>query len=400
MTPLEQRLADELRDEAANVREKPGLAGNVIRAARRRRQRQVAVSAGIMAAAAVAVGVIVSGGTRPSAGPPADHPTPAPTNSRSGPALPDPLRSLPPDGPVLVDWALGNVLHRGSGQITLPDGWRVTRLTSAGDGRVVEAMTRGGRVVALVSPDGTVTELSKDAPSGVAVDPTGTLVAWGSAHDVASSERVTVVRLRTRKVVRTVDTDQPTMVQAWVPGQGPIFSRAADPHDASTSVGGAPVVLDLATGRLRPAWAGGAGQGEPRFMAYSSATRTMAVSMDGCLAYAGPAAPSRGGSECLLTASPAAFADSPLDGERLAVTTGDRLLVLLDGTIEDENPVPAGTVPVQQVWEHGASRLVVVADGGTGGAAPATHVLRCVGSGLCARAYDSAPGETVVLLQP
>jgi hypothetical protein len=386
MIPLEDRLVDELQAQAGTVPDVPGLSGRVIEAAHRHRRRQVAGGVLVGVVLALVGGLAVTRGstsTHPLLEPPA-HSTTSPTSTDP----PDALRRLPEGLPPGVAWAVGRVVHLdGGNDVRLPQGMAVRDLQQSALGLVVVAdRAEGDRVVLLVTPAGDVTVLDEGAPTALAIDPTGTYAAWGSAHDAAAQERLTVMDLRTRSVVQSVDVAQPAGVHAWVPGTGPIFSYLVDP-------GGAPVLLDVTTGELRPTWQGSGEGGEPTFLAYSAATRTLALrSSRGCLLTLqdGRTTP-RGAAGCVLASTPAAY--SP-EGERLAAVSMTGELVVVHGSeVEDANRLGSGLGVRQQVWEGGARRLVTVEDVFTGTA----HVLRCVGSGMCERAYDAAPGELVVV---
>jgi hypothetical protein len=271
--------------------------------------------------------------------------------------------------------------------VELPASWSVLSLVRAGDGYVVLATAADSRFVAQLADDGRVIDvLDRKDPAGLAVDPTGRYVAWGSEQrDAPGNERLTRYDVQKHRFARH-PVVQPVVVQGWA-NEGVIASYLVDP-------GGSPFVWNPSTDTVTAVW-GGPGTG-PIFVAYSSKRHLWVLfdGLSGCTVVVdrlGATAPT---SSCTKSLGwPVAFIE---EDEFLAVTS-DGIIRIVDRDLKhtgDSHPIPAGTTPSEIVWEGGARRLVVVDDLTDG----SVHVLRCVGSGSCERALDGRPGENISLV--
>jgi hypothetical protein len=384
---LESQLADELRQEAERVGDLPGLAERVVARAHVVRRRRGLAAAAVSGVAVVVLFLAFVGGGMPhtSTIPPA-HKTPKPSPAAA--ILSEGLRQLPQGGPPDVDYVVGTSAHLDGATITLPSEWTVASLVQAGDRWVVVAELRdtGESVVATLTKQGDVVVLGHGAYRGLAVDPSGRYVAWGSASsDAAPKYQLIEYDLTTSSVATRRTLVRPAAVLGWAK-EGVIATYLVDP-------GGSPVVWDPTTDTLTKVW-GGSGPG-PTFLAYSRSRHLWALTeqKSGCgviLSRVGGTAPAvhcTDGSQY-----PAAFF---AQDQLLAVTSAD-VVRILDRQLADTgdaHPVPAGTVPMQIVPTTGVHLLVVVSDNSDGSA----HVLGCVGNGPCERSLDTAPGEQVVL---
>jgi hypothetical protein len=297
------------------------------------------------------------------------------------------LRARPQGRPPEIDYVVGRRAHLGGRDVALPRGWSTLGLVRAGDGWFVLATTPEGRFVARLAADGSVFAiLDRQDPAGLAVDPMGRYVAWGSAQrDAPGIERLTVYDVREQRFTRR-PVDQPVLVHGWAK-EGVIASYAVDPDRS-------PFVWNPVTGTITPVW--GERAGWPSFVAYSLDTRLWVLSdtLSGCnvvIDRLGGTAPKRA---CTMSLSrPAAFFHQ---GRRLAATSGDNVRIVdrvLSDT-RDGHAMPPGSNPMQIVEEGGARWLVVVADPQDG----RSYVLRCAGSGTCERAVDGRPGERITLV--
>lgn len=312
---------------------------------------------------------------------------PQPTRSPSSEMSPtNALRARPQGPPPRIDYVAGGRAHLGGRDVALPDGWSTLALVGAGGSWFVLATTREGRFVARVAADGSVEILDGHDPAGLAADPLGRYVAWGSVQRQAPGvERLTVYDARERTFVRRA-VDQPVLVHGWA-REGVIASHAVDPD-------GSPFVWNPVTDEVTAVW-GEAGDG-PSFVAYSPAGSRWVLldGLTGCnvvIDRLGGTDPERACRPSLTR--PAAFVQR---GRLLAATSGDTVRVV-DRTLSDAGDgqaMPAGSSPIQIVEEGGARWLVVVADPADG----LVYVLRCARPGTCERAVDGRRGERITLV--
>jgi hypothetical protein len=377
---LESRLAEELRHEAAQVGVVPGLAERVVARAHVVRRRRGLTAAAVTGAVVVALVAFVGGGVPHTSTSPPAHKTPHLSASAT---LSESLRQLAEGDRPDVDYVVGSEAHVGGSIRTLPSDWVVSSLLRAGARWGLVAQTASGGVVATMSTDGDLIVIDRNDAIGLAVDPTGRFLAWGSEHqDASAQEQLTEYDLTENQVVARHEIDQPAEVVGWAK-EGVIASYRVDP-------GGSPVVWDPHADTLTKVW-GGSGSG-PTFVAYSPTSHKWVLNDEGCgvvLKRIGTTAPAEHCAEGIWT--PAAFAQDEL----LVVASADTLRVL-DSRLTDTgdgHPIPAGTVPMQIVPSGGYRRFVVVNDTVDG----SSHVLGCNGNGPCVRALDAAPGEQVVL---
>jgi hypothetical protein len=85
--------------------------------------------------------------------------------------------------------------------------------------------------------------------------------------------------------------------------------------------------------------------------------------------------------------------------DQFLAVSSEHVVRILDPRLADTgdgHPIPAGEFAVQIVPIGGARLLVVVTDN----LDQSSHVLGCIGNGLCERALDSGPAEQVVLASP
>jgi hypothetical protein len=386
---LESRLADELRHEASQVGDLPGLAERVVARAHVVRRRRALTATAVSGVAVVMLfAAFVGGGIPRTSTIPAAHKTPHPSASA---LLSESLRRLPQGSPPEVDYVVGTSAHLDGATATLPSDWSVLSLVRAGDRWVVVAQSRdaGDSVVATLTKHGDVAVLGRGADGGLAVDPSGRYVAWGSASSGASPRyRLTQYDLTTNSVAARRTLVQPASVLGWAK-EGVIVTYLVDG-------GGPPVVWDPLADTLTKVW-GGSGAG-PSFLAYSRSRHSWALAdqESGCgviLSRVGGTAPAEHCTDRL--SYPAAF----FAHDQLLAVTSTHLVRVLDPRLADTgdgHPIPAGTVPMQIVPTTGARFLVVVSDNSDN----SSHVLGCVGNGPCERSLDAAPGDQVVLASP
>lgn len=384
---LESRLVDELRHEAEQVGDLPGLAERVVARAHVVRRRRGLTAAAVSGLAVVLIIAFLGGGLPQTSTLPPAHKTPHPSASAT---LSESLRQLPQGGPLDVDYIIGTQAHLGGRTHRLPSGWVVSRLLRAGDRWVVSALVDAQVAVATVTQQGDVVVLDRSADGGLAVDPSGRYAAWGSqSPDGSPPYRLTEYDLTTNSVVARRTLGQSASVVGWA-NEGVIALNHA-------GTGGSPVVWDPQTGTLTKVW-GGPGEG-PNFVAYSRTRHTwvLADQKTGC-----GVAISRVGATAAIKRcgagirTPAAFfARDSLLAVTTTLTTGT-ILEILDRTFapaSDGQPIPAGTVALQIVSTTGRHLLVLV----MGITDRAPHVLGCVGNGQCERLLDGTFGENVVL---
>lgn len=381
---LESRLTDELRRAADQVGDLPEAAERAISGAYVvRRRRAIAGSLGIVAAAVLVAGLALGdNGGKASAPPATSTPSPSATLSAG-------LMALAKGEMPQTDYVVGSTAHLAGRSVTLPADWVVTDLVHAGDGWVVAAQTSDEPVIAQLTAQGDLSQLARETAMGLAVDPTGRYVAWGSEHPGGpAQERLTAYDLTARAVIARRKVHYPVKVEGWA-REGVIASYRVDP-------GGSPIVWDPRTDAVTPVW-GGAGAG-PTFVAYSPTGHlwVLADTSSGCpvlLTRLGDAATS---GHCTASLqSPAAFFD---DARSLAVTSGSTVRIVDRGLadIGDASPLPRDVAPLQILPAGGAELLVVVADAADG----SSHVLGCTGSGPCVRDLDAPPGQQIWLAQP
>jgi hypothetical protein len=251
-------------------------------------------------------------------------------------------------------------------------------------------------VVATLTEQGDVAVLDRGGVRGLAVDPSGRYVAWGSESSGAPSKhQLTEYDLTTGAVVAHRALAQPASVVGWA-REGVIASYLVDP-------GGSPVVWDPQADTLTKVWGGS--DGGPTFVAYSSARHLWLLFdwVKGCavvLPRVGGTAPSKHCTDRLMRDGlndPVAFF---AEGQLLAVASASTHLVrIFDAQLADTgdgHPVPAGTVALQIVPTTGVHLLLNVLDISS----RSSHVLGCVGNGPCERSLDTAPGNQVVLASP
>ena len=394
---LESRLADELRHEAERVGELPGLAERVVARAHVVRRRRALTAAAVSGLAVVVLFVAFVGGglSNTSTLPPA-HKTPHPSASAT---LSESLRQLPQGTPPDVDYIVGRQAHLGGSTHMLPSGWIVQRLLRAGDRWVVTAQVgdpEGREAVATVTKQGDVVVLGY-AGAGLAVDPSGRYIAWGSASsDASPTYRLTEYDVTTNSVVAGRTLGQPARVVGWAK-EGVIALNNA-------GSGGSPVVWDPQADTLTKVW-GGSGAG-PTFVAYSRSHHLWVLldQKSGCgvvLSRVGGTVAAKGCTNRLkdpytLTPLASFFADDHLLAVASVSMHSVRIFDAQLADTGDAHPIPAGTVALQIVPTTGVHLLVLVM--GISDRSP--HVLGCVGYGPCERLLDGSLGEQVVLAGP
>jgi hypothetical protein len=382
---LESRLARELHHEAEQLHEQPDLAERVMARGHdvRRRRALTASAAGGLAVALLLVAIVAGGFPRTETSPPAKSPKPGPS-----PTLSDGLRRLIQGSPPDVDYVVGTTAHLDGRTVQLPPDWVVTNLVRA-DGRwIMITQTSEGRDVAAVTKGGAITILDRNDPLGLAIDPTGRYLAWGSEQfHTAAQEHLTAYDLRTDSVIARRVLNEPVQVQGWAK-EGVIASYRLTPN-------GSPVVWDPQADSLTTVW-GGKGAG-PAFLAYTPnrplwALVDLPLSCPVAISHIGDKVPLRGCANTLDT--PAAFF---ADGRHLAVDSGTSVSILDRklGETGERYPIPDGAATLQIVTLDRGQLLVVIAGSVDG----ASHVLRC-GSGSCERALDARPGQQVALARP
>jgi hypothetical protein len=394
---LESQLAAELRHEAERVGDLSGLAERVVARAHVVRRRRGLTAAAVSGVAVVVLLVAFVGGGIPhtSTLPPANK-TPHPSEPVY---LAESLRQLPQGGPPDVDYVVGTQAHLGGRTHMLPSGWIVSRLLRAGDRWVVTALNGDAdpqEVVATLTKEGDVAVLDRGVAGGLAVDPSGRYVAWGSESSGAPSKhQLTEYDLTTGAVVAHRTVAQPASVVGWAT-EGVIASYLVDP-------GGSPVVWDPQAGTLTKVW-GGSGGG-PTFVAYSGAHHLWLLDdwLKGCdvvLSRVGGTAPGKHCTDRLmrdgLNDPVAFFAEDQLLAVASASTHSVRIFDAQLADTGDRHPIPAGTVALQIVPTTGVHLLLNVLDISS----RSSHVLGCVGNGPCERLLDGSPGEELVLASP
>jgi hypothetical protein len=391
-SPLESRLADELRHEAERVGELPGLAERVVARAHVVRRRRALTAAAVSGLAVVVLFVAFVGGGLPhtSTLPPA-HKTPQPGEPVY---LAESLQRLPLGGPPDVDYVAGRTAHLDGGTTTLPREWSVASLVRAGDRWVVIAKLHdtGDSLVATLTKQGHVVVLDRGVFGGLAVDPSGRYVAWGSgSSDDAPSYRLTEYDLATNSVVAHRTVAQGASVEGWAK-EGVIASFL-------TTTGGTAVVWDPQADTLTKVW-GGPGAG-PVFVAYSRSLHLWLLvdQQSGCgvvLSRLGATAPDKHCTDRLTLLDGAAPSAAFFADDQLLAVTSEHSVRILDTRLVDTgdaHPIPAGTFAEQIVPIGGARLLVVVRDGFDN----SMHVLGCNGNGPCERSLDGGPDQSVVL---
>jgi hypothetical protein len=389
---LESQLAQELHHEADQVQARSDLAERVISRGRAVRRRRMLVTGAVGVAAIVTIAVSAALGSGPTESAPPAGPTrsatPSPTVSLSAA-----MRQYPKGAPPAVDYVVGTTGHLGGRTVALPDEWVVDDLLKVGDRWIMIVEAPGIRmVVETTGQQDDFLVLDRHDPKGLAVDPTGRYLAWGSQNQLVSAdETLTEYDLITGKVVAQRTVNQPVQVQGWAK-EGVIASYRLAP-------GGSPIVWNPVADTLTTVW-GGDGAG-PTFLAYTrkDAPRwALSDGRDGCgvaIAHPGQAAAVP---DCEHPVeSPAAFLD---DGRSLAAGSDGPAVRIFDRKLADTGvayPLPRD-MPLLQIVPVGTRLLVVVADSSDG----SSHVLGCggTGTGSCDRAVDSGPHESVVLAQP
>jgi hypothetical protein len=383
---LESRLAQELHAEADQVHERPDLAERLMARGhdiRRRRARTVSVVGGL-AVVLILVAIVSGGLPHTASSPPAKAPKSAPAVP-----LPDGLRRLPQGSAPSGDYVIGTSAHLGGRTYPLPTDWVVTSLVRAGDRWIMIATTSESRLVATVAKTGAISILDRNDPLGLALDPTGRYIAWGSQQlHTAAQEHLTAYDLKTNSVIARRVLNEPIRVQGWAK-EGVIFSYRLTPN-------GSPEVWDPQADTLTMVW-GGNGAG-PAFVAYTRkqplwALEDLPRSCPVALTKVGQKVPLDGCTNTIDT--PAAFFP---DGRQLAVDGGISIRILdrkLLGT-GVQYPIPDGASALQIVPGDDSQLLVVIAGSVDGG----QHVLRCEGFGRCERALDAQPGQQVTLATP
>jgi hypothetical protein len=389
---LEAQLAQELHDEAEQVHERSDLAERVISRGRAVRRRRVlsAAAVGVAAIVTIAVSSALDGGPTESAPPagPTRSASPSPSTTAKLSAA---VRQFPKGAPPAVDYVVGTTAHLGGRTVALPDDWVVDDLLKVGSRWIMIVEAPGIRmVVSTTDQQDDFRVLDRHDPKGLAVDPTGRYLAWGSQNQLVSAdEHLTEYDLATDTVVAQRTVNQPVQVQGWAK-QGVIASYRLAP-------GGSPIVWNPAKDTITTVW-GGAGAG-PTFSAYTrkGAPRwALSDGTRGCgvmIAHPGQAARVPNCTHSME--APAAFS---ADGRLLAASSDGPAVRVFDRSLADTGaayPIPS-ELPVMQIVPDGTRLLVVVADSSDG----SSHVLGCAGAGPCDRAADSAPHQTIVLAQP
>ena len=229
----------------------------------------------------------------------------------------------------------GRQAHLDGREVALPGGWSTLALVKAGGGWFVLATTPEGRFVARLAADGTVVAvLDRQDPAGLAVDPLGRYVAWGSAQrDAPGIERLTAYDVQERRFIRR-PVDQPVLVHGWAK-EGVIASYAVDPDRS-------PFVWNPLTGTVTAVW--DAAPGWPSFVAHSPATGLWVLfdTLSGCNVVIDRLGGTARRRACAMSLSrPATFL---AQGRLLAATSGDTVRIVDRGMSDtgDGHGMPAG----------------------------------------------------------
>ena len=388
---LETQLAQELYDEAERVHERSDLAERVISRGQavRRRRMLVTGAVGVAAVVTVVVSSVLGGGPTQSAPPAGPTPSASPTPTTSLSAA---MRQFPKGAPPGVDYVVGTTAHLGGHTVKLPADWVVDDLLKVGDRWLMIVEAPGIRmVVEQTDQQDDYRVLDRHDPKGLAVDPTGRYLAWGSQNQLVSAdEQLTEYDLTTDKVVAQHTVNQPVQVQGWAK-EGVIASYRLAP-------GGSPVVWNPQADTITTVWGGD--DAGPTFVAYTrrGAPRwALSDGRTGCGVVIARPGQSAAVPDCSdPVQSPAAFS---ADGRLLAANSdGPAVRVFFTRKLAYTGvsyPMPREGV-VEQIVFAGSRLLVVVADSSDG----SSHVLGCSDAGQCERAADSGPHESVVLAQP
>jgi hypothetical protein len=387
---LEAQLAQELHDEAEEVHERSDLAERVISRGRAvRRRRMLATGAvGVAAILTIAISSALGGGPAESAPPaaPSRSASPSPTTSLSAA-----MRQFPKGSPPEVDYVVGTTAHLGGRTVALPDDWVVEALVKVDDRWIMIVEAPGIRmVVETTDQQDDWRVIDRHDPKGLAVDPTGRYLAWGSQNQLVSAdEHLTEYDLTTGQVVAQRTVNQPVQVQGWAK-EGVIASYRLSP-------GGSPIVWNPQADTITTVWGGD--DAGPTFLAYTRKNAPRWALSDGnggCGVMIARPGQSAAIPHCSHPVeAPAAFS---ADGKLLAANSDGPAVRVFDRKLADTGvayPMPSD-LPVMQIVPDGARLLVVVADSSDG----SSHVLSCAGAGLCDRAVDSKPHQSVVLAQP
>jgi hypothetical protein len=388
---LESWLVEDLQHEADQVHEPPGLAERVVaRGHVVRRRRSLVAGAVAVVGVLVVAGALLSNGPTESA-PPATHTPSAPPAETLSPAL----RLLPQGEPPGVDYVAGTTAHLGGHEVRLPADWVVNDLVDVGRRWIMIVQTPGQRLVVNVSDTGALGILDRNDPLGLAVDPTGRYVAWGSAQQVTEvKENLTVYDVTTNAVIARHPLIQPVRVQGWAK-EGVIGSYRMSP-------GGSPIVWDPVADTVTTVWGGD--DAGPTFVAYTNHSShggprwVLSTPNGDCgVAIARPREQAAVPGCTYSVGSPATF----FDGGRLLAATSDNsaserpAIRVFDRKLRATGTayaLPRGLVPLQIV-AVGTRLLVVVADSSDG----SSHVLACAVAGPCNRAVDVGRAEAIVL---
>lgn len=319
-------------------------------------------------------------------------PTSTPTDAVNPPATvvlrprPAPWASLPVGRRLDVDLAAGRVVRSGVRTTRLEPGARVITMNEAAAGPVLLVQSRGNTLLEQLRRDGDRVLLDafpdeSRHPQGVAVDPTGRLVAYALTAKPAEGPFGLVVRdLAAGVTVASRRTRMPFAVRDWTPG-GVVLEVALDP-------GGPPY-----------AWRPGAGppvrvtpfgdEGGPFLLAASPVRAQWAVTEHDCTEMVSRLGQPPGRQLCPAPLTPpAAWAPA---GARIVATRGHAVEVLdvRTGALV-RLAVPNRVYVSQLVWERDDTVLVAVRTL----TSLRSAVLRCVVGRGCRRA-PAGPGVQV-----
>jgi hypothetical protein len=300
--------------------------------------------------------------------------------------VPRPWASLPTGHRLDIDFASGRVVRSGALTTELPAGERVVTMDRAAAGPVLLVQSRGTTVLEQLRRDRTRVLLDtypddSRHPQGVAVDPTGRLVAYALTAKASDGPfGLVVLDLATGRTVASRRTRLPFAVRDWTPG-GVVLEVALDP-------GGPPYTWRPGSGapvRVTPT----VRDGGPFLLAASPVRGEWAVTDEDCTGVVRVPGqrPDRRLCPAPLT-TPSAWSPS---GDRIAAQRSNRAVWVLDvrtGAVE-RLAIPGKVYVAQVVWDGDDTVLVAVRTLTSLGSA----VLRCVVGQACRRA-PAGPGVT------